>query len=160
MSRHRMELSYRVLAIECASPIGLLVALLDQLVSDLRRAASALHKNDIETRCRELNHALLVVAQLESWIDRKNGGETAQLLARFYAMIRAKMMEASIKKSAEVLEKQIGEILHVRTSWQKLDTGPAESAESPSEPVMPQAYTPLRPAPDMEMERIPFSQTG
>ena len=160
MSRHRMELSYRRLAIEGASPIGLLVALLDQLTSDLRRAANALHKNDIETRCRELNHALLVVAQLESWIDQKNGGETAQLLARFYAMIRAKMMEASIKKSAEVLEKQIDEILHVRTSWHKLDTGPAESAEKSSEPVMPQAYLPLRPASDMEMERIPFSQTG
>jgi flagellar secretion chaperone FliS len=149
MSRQRTELSYRKLAIEGASPIGLLVALLDQLISDLRKAASALHKNDIETRCQGLNHASLVLAQLESWIDRENGGDTAQLLARFYAMIRAKMMEASIKKSAEVLEKQIEEILHVRTSWQKLD----------SDPVSPPAYTPLRPAPAVEMERIPFSQT-
>jgi flagellar biosynthetic protein FliS len=160
VSRNRTEVSYRRLAVEGASPIGLLVALIDQLISDLRQAATALHNNDIEVRCRELNHAALVVGQLESWVDRKNGGDNAELLLRFYSMIRAKMMEASIKKSAQVIEKLIEEIARVRTSWQKLDTVPVDHTHKPSEHDSPQAYAPLQPAAGMASERIPFSQTG
>jgi flagellar protein FliS len=122
-------LSYRKSAIEGASTIGLMIALFDTLAGDLRRAAVALHNNDIQTRCNELNHATLVLAQLESWLDLKNGGESAQTLSRFYAYLRAKMIEASASKSAKILEAQIDMILHVRSSWQQLDAPPAQVSE-------------------------------
>lgn len=157
MSLNRTEASYRRLAIEGASPIGLLVALFDILIADLRKAAIALHNNDIETRCREYNHALLVIGQLESWVDTKRGGESAQVLRRFYAHLRAKMMEAAVTKSAKVLETQIDGVVHVRTAWQKLDTGPMEPQPMPREQPGTQ---PPRPALEMSMERIPFSQSG
>jgi len=89
------ELSYRTAAIGGASTIGLIIVLFDTLAGDLRRAAAAIRKNDIETRCKELNHASLVLGQLETWIDLKNGGESASTLSRFYAYLRAKMMEAA-----------------------------------------------------------------
>ena len=73
MKLSQTELSYRRSAIEGASTIGLMIALFDTLVGDLRRAAFALRKNDIETRCRELNHATLVLGQLNEWIDPENG---------------------------------------------------------------------------------------
>jgi flagellar protein FliS len=112
------ELTYRQSSISGASPIGLMIVLFDTLVGDFRRAASALHKNDIETRCKELNHAALVLGQLESWVDLKDGGESAEKLSRFYAYLRAKILEASISKSAAVLETQVEMILHVRSAWQ------------------------------------------
>ncbi len=98
MTLSKTELSYRKTAIEGASPIGLMIALFDTLAGDLRRAASALRENDIETRCKELNHAALVLAQLESWLDLKSGGEAAQNLSRFYAYLRTKMIEGLGKK--------------------------------------------------------------
>jgi flagellar protein FliS len=115
------ELSYRRTAIEGASPIGLMIVLLDTLISNFRLAAGAIRQNDIETRCKELNHALLVIGRLESWIDLKNGGESATNLSAFYAYLRAKMMEASVKKSAEMLDAQIETVVHVRSAWQQLD---------------------------------------
>jgi flagellar protein FliS len=123
------ELSYRKSAIEGATTIGLMIALFDTLAGDLRRAAVALHNNDIQTRCNELNHATLVLAQLENWLDMKNGGESAQTLSRFYAYLRAKMIEASASKSAKILEAQIDMILHVRSAWQQLDVPPAPVSE-------------------------------
>ena len=48
------ELSYRRSAIAGASSIGLMIALFDTLAGDLCRASTALRKNDIETRCKEL----------------------------------------------------------------------------------------------------------
>jgi flagellar protein FliS len=149
-------LSYRRSAIEGASTIGLMTALLDTLAGDFRRAADALRKNDIETRCRELDHAALVLGQLENWIDLKNGGEPAQTLSRFYAYLRAKMMEAAITKSAKLLETQIEMILHVRSSWQQLDAAPL--LEKPAELSAEQVSEPSTAEP--KLDRIQFSQSA
>lgn len=154
------ELSYRKSAIEGASSIGLIIALFDTLVGDLRRAAAAIRKNDIEKRCKELNHAALVLGQLESWIDTNNGGESAQMLSRFYAYLRANLMEAAATKSATLLETQIDMILHVRTAWQKLDSGPEGARATSPETVAGQTTASSTSMPESKVERIPFSQSG
>jgi flagellar protein FliS len=151
------EMSYRRLAIQGASPIGLMIALFDRLAGDLRRAAAALRNNDIETRCKELNHATLVLGQLEDWVDVKNGGESAQTLRRFYACLRAKMFEAAGRKSAKLLETQIDMILLVRSSWQQLDVPPPQVSEVPAEILMRVLRTPSEEKFDAENGRTPLS---
>jgi flagellar protein FliS len=157
MTLSRTELSYRKTAIEGASPIGLMIALFDTLAGDLRRAAEALRRNDIETRCNELNHATLVLGQLESWLDLKNGGEPAQNLQRFYAYLRAKMLEASAKKSAPILDAQIEMILHVRSSWQQIDDSSAQVREGQAAAPAQQTNASYAPMAAEMPERIPFS---
>jgi flagellar protein FliS len=114
-------LSYRKSAVEGASPIGLVIILYDTLWGDLRRAADALRSSDIETRCREINHAFLVLAQLEGWVAPVDGGDLAASLNQFYRYLRARMLEASGKQSAVILEELMGLILHVRGAWQQRD---------------------------------------
>lgn len=154
------ESTYRNCSISGASPIGLMIALFDRLVADFQRAADALRRDDIESRCKEMNHAALVLARLESWLDMESGGEAARDLARFYAHLRAKMLEGSAKKSAEIIEAEIGLILHVRAAWQQLDLLPPQELDqlvgtSTSRPSMVYA-----PTPDAFADRIPFSQTA
>jgi flagellar secretion chaperone FliS len=150
------EMSYRQSAIQGASPIGLMIALFDRLAGDLRRAAAALRKNDIETRCKELNHALLVIGQLESWVDAKGGGESAHILSRFYAYLRAKMLEAGASKSAKLLEMQVDMILLVRSSWQQLDAPPPQVSHIPAEVSM-SVRTRTEETSETENGRTPFS---
>jgi flagellar protein FliS len=157
MKLSETQRSYQMSAIQGASSIGLIIVLFDTLVDDLRRGAAALRKNDIETRCRELNHASQVLGQLESWLDLEKGGESAQTLTRFYAYLRAKMMEAAVSNSAEILETLIDMVLHVRSAWQKLDTGPLEAEEHPAGALAQQTSTPSEVT---KAERIPFSQSG
>jgi flagellar protein FliS len=154
------ELSYRQSSIAGASSIGLMIILFDTLVGDLRRASVAIHKSDIDARCKELNHAALVLAQLEAWVDLKNGGEPAETLSRFYAYLRAKMLEASIKKDASEIDKQIEMILHVRSSWQQLDTSSIPPVER--QPEVPNGELHSLYASDAgEMtERVSFSQSA
>lgn len=154
------ELSYRKTAIAGASRIGLMIALFDTLVGDFRRAAAAIRKNDIELRCRELNHAVLVVGQLEDWVDLKSGGESALTLSRFYAYLRARMMEASASKSASVLETQIDMILHVRSAWQKLDTLPLQLEEMRAGAPVEKVNAHNAATPEAESDRIRFSQSA
>jgi flagellar secretion chaperone FliS len=124
MKTNVIELSYRRSAVQGASPIGLVIALYDTLTGDLRRAAAAIRRNDIETRCTQLNHATLVLGQLEDWLDKSNGGELAQNLAVFYTYLRAKLFEAGVKQSASLLEAQIELIVQLRSAWQQRDAIP------------------------------------
>jgi flagellar protein FliS len=115
------ELAYRKTAVEGASGFGLLIALYDTLAGDLRRAADAQRKQDIERRCKEINHALLVIAYLDDWIDREGGGELAQKLIVFYSTMRKKLIEAQAKQSPEMLEEQMELVLSIRGTWQDLE---------------------------------------
>ena len=77
------EMTYTLSAIESASPIGLMVVLFDTLAGDLHRAVAALNRSDIETRCKELNHASLVIGQLEAGSIRQRwrvGAKSGRIL--------------------------------------------------------------------------------
>jgi flagellar protein FliS len=159
MMPSKTELSYRKSAIEGASSIGLIIALFDTFAGDLRRAAAAIRKNDIEKRCKELDHASLVLGQLESWVDLDKGGDSAQTLVQFYGHLRAQMMEASVSQSAGLLDAQIEMILHVRSAWQRLDNAPQASPGAPPAAHAGQA-PPSAPVSESQVERIRFSQSG
>lgn len=149
--------AYRRAAVEGASTIGLMIALFDALARDLGRACAAMRENDIETRCRELNHAALVVSQLESWLDLKTGGDSARKLSRFYAHLRAKMLEAAATKSASLLEMQINTILNIRAAWQQLDASPSQVSGGVEES---QSAADSWSTPPATPERARFSQSA
>jgi flagellar protein FliS len=153
----KTEMSYNLSAIEGASSIGLMVVLFDTLGRDLRRAVAALNKKDIEARCKELNHATLVLGQLDSWVDLDKGGESARNLAGLYAYLRAKMMEAAVSQSAKPLEAPIEMILRVRTAWHKLDVAPQQGTEKTiTNPVTTSAASVSR----KKQQRVRSSQSG
>jgi flagellar protein FliS len=126
------ELSYRRTAVEGTSGFGLLIALYDTLAGNLSRAAEAQRRNDIERRCKEVNHALLVIAHLEDWVDREGGGELAEKLVRFYSRLRAKMLEAQAKQSPEILEQQMKVVLSIRGTWQDLEARASSVLDAPA----------------------------
>ena len=131
------ELAYRRTAVEGASGFGLLIALYDTLVGNLRRAADAQRKNDLQTRCREINHALLVIGYLEDWIDRENGGELAQKLIVLYANLRVKLIDAQARNSAEDVEREMAVILAIRGNWQDLELRASSALVVPPESQVP-----------------------
>jgi flagellar biosynthetic protein FliS len=118
---NRTDMAYRKSAVEGASGFGLLIALYDTLAGNLRRAAAAQRANDIETRCRETKHALMVIAYLLDGLQRGAGGALAQVLLRFYSELRRTVINAQINQSAEALEEQMEAVIKIREHWQKMD---------------------------------------
>ncbi len=138
MKRTQTELAYLRASVQNASSAGLVIILFDQLISDLKGAIAAMERRDVETRCSELKHGFLVLAQLQGSLDMKNGGKTAVHFSRFYAAVRAAMMEAHVKVSPEILVRQIGLLLDVRQAWQQVDrpnVGAAAGAANASNAV-------------------------
>jgi flagellar secretion chaperone FliS len=132
--------SYREATVRGASPVRLVISLYEQAIEDLRRAVIAMDKGAIEVRTREINHALMVIAQLQGSLDMERGGEVAKNLARFYAIVRAGLAEAQLKQSSILLEQQISQLAEVHEAWLEVEratatpppTSPVSTAEAPA----------------------------
>jgi flagellar protein FliS len=138
--------AYRQLAAHQASPVRLVILLYEQLVKDLRRALACLENDDIEGRSHEIDHALLVTCQLQGTLDKRQGGEIALALDKFYDLLRFSLVEAQISASQKILEKQIANLLILREAWTQVEAAqPAENSpvthagDSPSSTVPKQS---------------------
>ncbi|MGP8186260.1 MAG: flagellar export chaperone FliS [Terracidiphilus sp.] len=129
------DLAYRRTAVQGASGFGLLVALYDTLAGDLRRATEAQRANDIEKRCREVNHAFSVIGLLEDSVRRGTGGELAQQLVGFYASLRRDLIAAQANSSADMLEELMMKVLKIRETWQNADLCTAAPVEHQLPPI-------------------------
>jgi flagellar secretion chaperone FliS len=109
--------SYQESAIRGATPIELVVVLYDSAIEDMRRALAAMQQNDVETRCRQMAHALIVLQQLQGTLDFERGGSSARQFEQFYSLVRAKLLEAQIRNSPETLREQIRYCSEVRDCW-------------------------------------------
>lgn len=121
MNPANASLAYRRAATEQASVVGLVIALYDTLSGDLKRAAAAMHRGDIPTRCAQLKHGFAVLTQLDNLLDAEHGGPTAQHLRRFYEHLRKEMLRAQFALDAQILARASSLILDVREAWQQVD---------------------------------------
>lgn len=124
---NRTDLAYRRTAVEGASGTGLLIALYDTLAGDLRRAAEAQRADDIERRCKQVQHATVVIGYLEDCLHRSTGGPLTRQLAAFYSALRRKLIDAQVKQSPEILDQQMALVLKIRECWQQFDLRGPES---------------------------------
>lgn len=131
--------AYREIAVAGTTPVGLVVLLYDRAMEDVRNALAALAANDPEQRSQHINHALLVLQQLQGSLDFRAGGATARQLDRYYSVIRAKLLEAQIRQSRQLLQQQITALSQVRDSWVEVER--RESAVAAETPTMPAANT-------------------
>jgi flagellar secretion chaperone FliS len=151
------EMAYRKTAVGGASGFGLLVALYDTLAGNLRRAAEAERGDDLGKRTTELNHALLVVAYLEDYVNRGSGGKLADYLVGFYASLRQKIIQAQIKRSPQVLEQQMAQVLKIREFWQGLEIRRASSTQQEVETWANSAGYPGASKPAYEQSALSWS---
>jgi flagellar secretion chaperone FliS len=119
--RTETEKTYLCSKVQNTSSAGLVIILFDLLIADLERAIAAIAEGNIEKRSTELKHAFLLLQQLEDSLDRENGGQAAQTFSAFYSAARAKLLEAHIKVSPEMVRRQIDLLLQVRQAWQQVD---------------------------------------
>src|SRR5271165_5719285 len=129
--------SYRETAVRGASPVRLVICLYEQAIEDLRQAIIALEKGDIEARTRGINHALLVIAQLQGSLDMERGGEVAKNLARFYGLLRIGLNEAQMKQSGRILEQQIAQLVVVYEAWLEVERAVTTPKPLPAESSLP-----------------------
>jgi flagellar protein FliS len=122
-------LTYRQLSVQGATPVGMVVMLYDGAIAWLQRAITAIEARDIENKVAHLNRALGIIAQLEGTLDFERGGEVAQTLKQFYVHARARVLQANIQNSKEILAALLQQFSTVREAWDQIDhPAPAQPA--------------------------------
>jgi flagellar protein FliS len=110
---------YQESAVRGATPLELVILLYDSAIEDMRRALTAMQKSEIENRSAQIAHALIVLQQLQGTLDFERGGSAARQFEQFYNLVRAKLLEAQIRGSSELMRQQIRCMSEVRDSWQQ-----------------------------------------
>jgi flagellar protein FliS len=142
--------AYRETDVRGATAVRLVVLLYEQMIQDLRQAAQAIEQNDIELRTNEINHAILVIAYLQSGLEFATGGKVAQDLNDFYDVLRQNLVQVQFHPSQAGICQQITDLVEVREAWTEVEraeslvasavtttsnTVPSGAASSESDPV-------------------------
>ncbi|HWR36705.1 MAG TPA: flagellar export chaperone FliS [Clostridia bacterium] len=140
---HDPRLIYREAAVRSATAVGLVVMLYDVVIEDLGRAMLALHVKDVEKRTSELTHAMLAIQQLQATLQMEQGGEAARNLDRFYSIARAKLLEAHLKQSGQMIGEQLALFRDLRDAWRTVEgNAQPRTAGNARSDVQPSAATP------------------
>jgi flagellar biosynthetic protein FliS len=97
---------------------------------DIHQAIAAIHAGHIEKRVNSINHALIVIGELEGVLDFERGGNVAHNLENFYNATRGLMLETSVTNSIEKLKELLVMFTRVRAAWAQV-----ERQVAPSEPT-------------------------
>jgi len=114
-------LLYREATVQGASSVALVARLYEQAVEDLRKAVKALDGGNVEERTNRINHAILVIAYLQTQLNFEAGGQVAEKLRDFYDAVRDNLIQAQIQQSRHLLLQQITDLIEVRQAWIQVD---------------------------------------
>ncbi|HZQ67138.1 MAG TPA: flagellar export chaperone FliS [Terriglobales bacterium] len=128
---------YRQAEAQGENPVQLVVLLYQQLIKDLRAAIEAMQESQVERRTAEMDHALVVLAQLQGTLNKEKGGEVAANLSRFYDLLRASIIEAQCSGNSRILKDQVANLLTLHEAWTEVAKSqarpPAAPAPAPNE---------------------------
>src|SRR4051794_12168979 len=95
---------YKQVAIQTSSRAGLVVMLYEGAIRNLRAAADAVRKNDIERKRQSVDRAVAILQHLQSTLDRERGAAIAADLENLYSYLISRAVQGSAKLEFEPLE--------------------------------------------------------
>ncbi len=121
-------LRYEVMS---ADPLKLVRMLYRGAIDAVSSARAHLRDGAIRERSREITRALRILHELLRSLDRENGGDVAKSLARLYAYMTDRLLEANAQQSGAPLEEVARLLATLHEGWSVISVDPPapESAE-------------------------------
>lgn len=120
MTQYDATHTYREINVRSASQVELVIMMYDMIIEDVHHATNAIAGGNIEARTDAVKHAMSVLEQLQGTLNMNLGGEAARNLDAFYSIARAKLLEAHIKCSAELMRAQAELFADLRAAWKQI----------------------------------------
>lgn len=123
---------YRRMAVESATPAGLIGMLYEGVVTGLHRAGAAAAAGQIERRVEHSNRALAIIAHLLSSLDRERSGPVAATLRHFYAAAERHIVQAGIQNSGAMFAALETQFAGLREAWRAVERDEARGFPPPA----------------------------
>ncbi len=98
-----------------ASPEELITMLYNRLLKDLKLTQEAMQKKNIPNAHNAITHAQEIISHLMSTVD--TGYEVGQNLHSMYDYMNRRLVEANLKKDADILLEVMGYAEEIRNTW-------------------------------------------
>jgi flagellar biosynthetic protein FliS len=121
MTHGEIASHYREIGARGSHPVSLVVKMYGAILEDFRRAMNAVAEGDIEARTACLNHALLIIAELQSVLDRARGKDVARHLNGFYDVTRTLIVEANLYSETQRIQKLVDFYLPLYHAWRQVE---------------------------------------
>ncbi len=133
---------YRRMAVESATPAGLVGMLYEGVVTCLRLAMEAAQRNDIPRRVEHANRALDIIAYLRATLDGERGGQVAATLRQFYAVAATRIFDAGVKNSPAMFAELETQFAGLREAWRAVERDEARGPAAAGAPTAPSRFAP------------------
>ncbi len=110
--------AYKTVGVQSASPERILDEVFQRIRVDCQRALTAIENDDVETRCKQISHAIKLVDALESSLDSALAPELCENLAGLYGYVRGRLFDANAKADVAAIQDAMELIGEVHTSFQ------------------------------------------
>ncbi len=101
-----------------ASPVQLVLILLDGLLEELARARAHIEGGRYEQKARSLDKCVDILNGLSSALDLDNGGEVVANLGRLYDYCADRLYKAGIDLDVHIVDEVVGLITTLRHGWE------------------------------------------
>ena len=109
--------NYKSIQIETATPERLLLMLYDGAIRFLNVAVQAINDKQIETTHNNLLKAEAIIIELMSVLNFEVGGEIAKNLFSLYDFMYRHLVQANIKKDADMVLEVVDLLTDLRKTW-------------------------------------------
>lgn len=114
-SYHAVNLEARTAT---ASPVELVLVLLDGLMEEMARARAHIQAGRLEEKGHSIGRCLDILAGLDSALDGDAGGEVVANLSRLYDYCGRRLNQAGLELDAAGVDEVIGLVATLRGGWQ------------------------------------------
>ncbi|PZP35660.1 MAG: flagellar export chaperone FliS [Roseateles depolymerans] len=101
-----------------ASPLQLVLVLMDGLLDELARARGHIEARRYELKSASLDKCVSIINGLSSALDMENGGEVVQNLARLYEYCAERLFRAGVELNVGIVDEVQRLLTQIRGGWQ------------------------------------------
>ncbi len=123
--------TYRKTEVTTLTQAEIIARLFEALESSLKKAKKAIFEGKIAKKGENISRALAIITELDSALNRKEGGEIAANLEAIYHYLTIEITEANLKNNTVNLANALRVVKPFKEAWQEL----AENGKK--------SYTPL-----------------
>jgi len=107
--------------IEQASPVRLVVMLYDKAVSLLRQSVLHIDRNNVKAKGEALNRVVEIIGELQTVLNREEGGLVAQNLDAMYEFMIQSVTLANLNNDSQPLDGVLKVLEELQKGWQELE---------------------------------------
>jgi flagellar protein FliS len=119
---------YQEVDVGTATPLHLVSMLYDAAICSLEEARGCMERKDISGRSRAINKCNAIIAELQSSLNMKEGGDIASSLNRLYDYMKSTLLRASVEQNTALIVEVSGLLENLRSAWRQIDSEAALSA--------------------------------